>query len=341
MTKRITAIILAMFFALMLAPSFTYATDSDTKDPKVPADPAGPSGLEKPSDLTVVIEYGGAPLKGINIAACRVAEATLEKYEVTYKATPEFAGSGADFTDLTEKKNIALAAALDAYASANKVAVSTKATDGSGKAAFTGLAAGLYLVAQRDGEKSKYTIAPYLVAVPGINETGEVWIHDVISYPKSEPMKREGERISVSVYKIWRTPSVHPNEIKVQLFRDGEPYGSAVSLNAGNYWRYTWDSLNPNHTWTVDEIDVPGGFIKTVSGDEATGFIITNTWTPDGPPPPTPPPAPGEPPVIPKTFDPANLPLWIMLSITSAAGLVLLIRRLRASGRLLARPRRS
>ena len=318
MTKRITAFILAMIFVLMLTPNFTYAMDS------------------VPSSLTVVMEYDGSPLKGVNVAVCRVADAKVEKYDVVYEATQDFTGAEADFTDLTKQKNIALAAVLDVYASAHDITMSVKATDSAGKAAFAGLSAGLYLVAQRDGANSRYIIAPYLVAVPGAGASGDQWNHDVVSYPKTEPVRRENELISVSVYKIWKVQYDHPNNIIVQLFRNGQPYGSPVSLNAGNYWRHTWDSLDPDDTWTVDETSVPAGYTKTISGNVNTGFIITNTKAPDTPPP-APPAQPGAP--EPRTGDTSNIPLWIILSITSSIGLLLIVNKVRATGRLLSKPR--
>ena len=320
MKKRIAAAILAMLLALMLAPNLAYAIGSE------------------PSGLTVVMEYGGLPLKGINVAVCQVAVAKEEKNDIIFEATEGFANAGADFTDLTKTKNIALAAVLDAYASANNVAMAAKATDSRGRAAFSGLAAGLYLVAQRDGEGSEYIIAPYLVAVPGLNATGDGWDYNVVSYPKTEPVKRVGELVSVSVFKIWKTFYENPNYVTVQLYRNGIAYGNAVTLNAGTYWRHTWDSLDPRYEWTVDETNVPYGFKKEVTGNAVTGFIIFNTAIQDPPtPPPTPPPAPG----IPGTGDAANPLLLITLSIMSAAGLLLLVRRFMAAGRLLGRPRRT
>lgn len=315
MTKRIAAAILAMAFALMLAPGFSYAMDSG------------------PSSLTVVMEYNGLPLKGINVAIFRVAGMEEKDGGAIFSATQEFAGAGADFTGLTKKKNIELAAVLDAYASANNTAMSARATDKNGKASFADLPSGLYLVAQRDGENSRYTIAPYLVAVPGAKASGGGWDYNVVSYPKSEPVKRGTDLVSVSVFKIWKGANNPPNSVTVQLYRDGKPYGDAVSLGAGDYWRYTWDSLDPKNAWTVDEAYVPAGYEKAVSGSVSTGFIITNTKTP-GTPPPT------QPPGTPKTWDASNTFLWAMLLATSSIGLLFIAGQLVAAGRLLSKPRR-
>jgi len=90
---------------------------------------------------------------------------------------------------------------------------------------------------------------------------------------------------SVSVSKVWAgADSPPPGEsILVQLYRGGVPYGNCVTLNAGNRWFYTWEGLDPDGPWTVDEFDVAEGYAKTISGSASTGFVITNTRDPNAP----------------------------------------------------------
>ena len=375
MMKRITAVMLAMIFVLMLVPNLAFAMDLDS------------------SSLTVVVKYDDLPLKGINVAICRVADAKEENGKIVYTATQEFSGAGADYMDLTEDKNAALAAVLDAYAYVGGIRMTAKVTDSSGKAFFTDLPAGMYLVTQRDGENSQYAIAPYLAAIPRINTAGNGCDHDVISYPKTELVKPEEEHISVDVFKIWKGTNNPPASIKAQLYRNSKPYGSTVTLNAGNYWRYTWDNLDPGYKWTVDETSVPPGYKKKVSGNVSTGFIITNTKGSGEPSDPDGTPGDGsgggnggtgggnggggtggtgeeagggdgsgggeggeggggsggggdgsgdesgKGPGTPKTWDASNTPLWFAMSAISIAGMLFLVLRLRAMGRILSGPR--
>jgi len=172
--KRSIALIFAAILILALAPNISAA------------------GTEL-SSLTVIMKYGGTALRGINLVVCRVAGANEENGGTTYTAVQDFAGAGADFTGIgdhtdpqTKEKNIALAATLNAYAYANTIARSSNATDKDGKAVFTGLAAGLYLVAQTGGENSEFAIAPYLVEVPAPGATDDGQGHHVVTYPKSE-----------------------------------------------------------------------------------------------------------------------------------------------------------
>ncbi len=84
----------------------------------------------------------------------------------------------------------------------------------------------------------------------------------------------------VSVKKVWEggTNSLQPDEVKVQLFKDNIAMGDTVTLNEQNGWKYTWQGLEKSAAWTVDEVEVPEGYTKTVSGDMENGFVITNTF---------------------------------------------------------------
>ncbi|MCL2106277.1 MAG: Cna B-type domain-containing protein [Oscillospiraceae bacterium] len=235
------------------------------------------------TNLTIVMRDGGKALGGISVAVCQVAAAREENGEIAYEAAPAFVGAEADFTELTERKNIELAAALDSYAYAHSIQRSVKSTGGDGKASFAGLPAGLYLVAQTNSESSEYSIAPYLVTVPFMNEKLRTWEYNITSYPKTAPTKR-GKMTAVKAYKAWvGTDSPPAGGILVQLYRDGVPYGNCVTLNAGNHWSYTWAGLDPDGPWTVDEFDVAEGYAKKLSGSASTGFVITNTRDPNAP----------------------------------------------------------
>jgi len=308
MMKRMTAAVFAVLCLILLIPNVAYAIHSE------------------PSTLTVIMTYDEIPLEGSNVAVCLVADARMENGLVFFDATPAFSGVETDFVNLTTEKNIILASRLNAYAFANNIARSAKVTDKRGKAVFANLSAGLYLVAQMDGDQSQYIIAPYLVMVPNADPlVRNSWDHAVTSYPKTEPVKRD---ISVHVYKLWKGTNSPPSSIQVQLYRNGSPYGDLVSLNAGNDWAYSWGALNPNDKWWVDEIVVPAGYIKSVSGDMRNGFIITNSKT--DPKMPDEPEKPGKSFVPPKTEDASNMQLWIVLIAASFLGLLTVLCALNA-----------
>ena len=100
-------------------------------------------------------------------------------------------------------------------------------------------------------------------------------------YEKPEP---PGE-ITISVRKVWEPAQVHPGSVKVQLFKNGAPQGEPVILDASNYWLHQWTKLSKDDVWTVDEINIPSGYIKTVTGNAAEGFVVTNKLYNEGMPP--------------------------------------------------------
>ena len=112
------------------------------------------------------------------------------------------------------------------------------------------------------------------------------------------PLGPFDETIDVAVKKIWEGEGPHPGSILVQLFRDGEPYGEPVALNADSGWTCTWTGLTEFHTWTVDEVSVPEGYVKTISGNIDDGFVIINTKQDEE-----------DPPVDPEGEDPPEIPI--------------------------------
>ncbi|MCL2748293.1 MAG: DUF5979 domain-containing protein, partial [Oscillospiraceae bacterium] len=164
---------------------------------------------------------------------------------------------------------------------------------------------------------------------------------------------------SVKVTKVWSGEGPHPAYVQVQLYQDGKSFGSPVLLSQQNNWTYTWAQLPEGHVYTVDEIMPPEGYTRTITGNAADGFVITNrkddfvTITPTIPPlvsPPlesTPPsaPPPSAPPSAPppsappsarpstpptpappvKTGDESDIWIWTVLMIACAVALRILV----------------
>ena len=97
-----------------------------------------------------------------------------------------------------------------------------------------------------------------------------------------------------------------------------------MTLSENNNWRYTWSGLKDGYTWTVEEVDVPDGYVSEASR-VGNRWIITNTLEgteikePETPTTDLP-----EPEVpradAPKTGDAAGL--WAMAAAVSGMGLV-------------------
>jgi hypothetical protein len=234
----------------------------------------------------------------------------------------------------------------------------SKLTDNEGKAVYSNLAAGMYLVAQLNAESSEYIIAPYLAAVPTPNETriGE-WNYNVISYPKTEPVKREtevsNEKIIISGGKLWYhhirdtytyiPDDQKPVSITLLVFADGyEIIREAVTAAQNWQWNIELDkyALDGHEIeYTIDEA-VFYDYRKWI-----VGYDLINEYSPgddtieipDDPPPlgppddgpngPNPPVTPDSPPPsdISKTGDESNIQLWILMLAAGAVGLAVVI----------------
>ncbi len=86
--------------------------------------------------------------------------------------------------------------------------------------------------------------------------------------------------IDVTGNKVWIDGPVERPTVELQLFRNGEAYFTPVSLDSGTT-NFTWYDLeatdidgNP-YVYTVDEVNVPMNYEKTLSED---GLTVTNTY---------------------------------------------------------------
>ena len=73
-----------------------------------------------------------------------------------------------------------------------KTAETKEETTGTdGKAAFTDLPLGIYLVEETNAPDGIVAGAPFIVSVPMVNEASDAWNYDVIAYPKNAETKTE------------------------------------------------------------------------------------------------------------------------------------------------------
>jgi len=111
-----------------------------------------------------------------------------------------------------------------------------------------------------------------VVEVPFANWEAIYEGHDIVNRYSRD------ETITVSVQKVWRDNDDpdRPKSIVVALFKDGQRQHPAVALDESNDWMYSWVDLINDGIYTVDEVLVPRGYTKTVTGDATTGFVIVN-----------------------------------------------------------------
>ena len=85
----------------------------------------------------------------------------------------------------------------------------------------------------------------------------------------------------VNVEKVWDDENYYdrPEALEVTLYRNNEAF-ETVMLDDGNNWCYSWTDLTDEYTWSVDETEIPAGYVKTVT-NEGNDWTITNTRTPN------------------------------------------------------------
>ena len=97
------------------------------------------------------------------------------------------------------------------------------------------------------------------------------------------------EKTSVTVSKVWddnnNQDGIRANEITVALLAGGEPTGKTLVLSSGNGWTGSFTDLDKYEkgeviAYTVEELQI-AGYASVISGDQTTGYTVTNSHTPE------------------------------------------------------------
>ena len=171
----------------------------------------------------------------------------------------------------------------------NQVTIKGEGKASFGQITYTLPGTYIYTIAETDGGVSGwyYDAEVYTLTVTVTEKAGQLQANRVLTKKGIASEKvlftnrynTNGDTISVRVSKVWKqdTENNRPQNIQVQLYQDNNSYGEPVKLSDANGWKWTWSDLNKNSVWTVNEVDVPEGYTKDISGDQINGFVITNT----------------------------------------------------------------
>ena len=88
-------------------------------------------------------------------------------------------------------------------------------------------------------------------------------------------------KIDITVTKKWTDDNNsyknRPSSIKVTLYRNGSSTGKTLTLNQNNGWKVTFSNLEPGTGYSVKETGVPVAYNSSTSGNQTSGYTITNT----------------------------------------------------------------
>lgn len=172
------------------------------------------------------------------------------------------------------------------------------ATSAGGRAEFTGLSQGVYLLTGDSCTKGdyRYDVVPALVILPYLNEGSGLWQwnadmevkHDSVRV--SWPSESKPEDTPIHVIVSWNDEGYEnrrPDFIHVQLM-DGDKVIDTVTLNPRNNWRWTWTDLPPGGQYYVVCENPPEGYY-TETGRDGITFLIIHNFVTTIDPEPTPP----------------------------------------------------
>ena len=325
--RRMTAALLSVLAGFLLLPLQALA--------------AGSIDLDRDAGLTISCQDGNTSLVGAEFDIFLVA--TVDEYgELT--TTEDFAQFHVNIRGKNDEAWRTLASTLEGYVLRDGISPADSGkTNDKGLVSFPGagksLKAGLYFVLGRRHTQNgyRYDPTPFMVMLPGLDKENNIWVYDVSVNAKFDsspiPDNPDDHTIDRKVLKVWADDGQEkdrPNEVIVQLLRDGKVYDT-VTLNAENNWRYTWTGLNDRYTWSIAEKELEGYTVEVTR--EGITFVVTNTCDEDIPDEPAPiapatpdePTAPDEPATPAKPTLPQTGQLWWPVPILISAGLLFVV----------------
>ena len=144
----------------------------------------------------------------------------------------------------------------------------TRTTDPSGKASFTGMALGLYLVEETAHPAGVVGSLPFLVTLPLTAPSGDYWIYDVVAQPKGDMLQITKSVTEESAYTIgdtvtWTLEAEIPRNLEAPItsYAIQDTLDSRLALVTSDVQvALTGDGLSLiTSDWTLtDQADFPG-----------------------------------------------------------------------------------
>ena len=173
----------------------------------------------------------------------------------------------------------------------------TVKNDKNGNVAFSELEfdkAGTYTfkIAEKAGSDTgiKYDTKTVTATVT-VADKGKGALEATVSYDDEKAFENTytPAKTEVSVKKVWKDENnqdgKRPSSVTVKLLADGQDTGKTLELTEANGWAGSFKDLDADKggtpiQYTVVEVTV-AGYTSEVTGDAASGFTITNSYSPE------------------------------------------------------------
>ncbi len=237
----------------------------------------------KVGSITINVESAYGAVSGVGFSVYKVANVSSTGSYTLTTGTNGFSGSGVVLSSLTTASLAEKAAkTLKSYAVTNSITGTSGTTNSSGKAAFTSLSLGYYLVVQTTIVGVDTISDPFLVAVPMRNTAETDWIYDVVSYPKAEIHYYYDEYGAILLEKVNDEGDLLPGAV-FRLDRKFY-YGATASAPAGaesgtdSSGTYYWSSYNAalttNAYGQIGVSNLPFGQYRFIETTAPTGYAL-------------------------------------------------------------------
>lgn len=145
-------------------------------------------------------------------------------------------------------------------------------TGADGKAVFTDLPLGIYLVEETNAPGGIVTGAPFIVSIPMVNEASDAWNYDVIAYPKNTETKTE---------KTVKDADKHiQDEYTYTINADAPTWGEGKKLTAFRFEDQLDQRLNFQEVTEVkagDTVLQPGDYTVNNPAENGNKLVVTLT----------------------------------------------------------------
>lgn len=149
-----------------------------------------------------------------------------------------------------------------------------------------------YKIAEKAGTATGITYdTKTITATVTVTDNGKGGLEATVAYDDEKAFQNTytPAKTEVPVKKVWKDANnqdgKRPTSVTVKLLADGQDTGKTLELNAANNWAGSFTNLDADKggtpiKYTVVEVTV-AGYTSEVTGDAASGFTITNSYSPE------------------------------------------------------------